>query len=217
MDFARSARALADRYDREAAGEDVDEDIGSGSEDDGEMIARMDLFMPVVQRLVGALGGFEVSTSPHSSFENSDEVDGYVGLQDVENPETKEIETVYRPGDSALGVMRDLKKLWRKDDTDDERTVFRCFAKSGLCSELIALLEECTGRGLSGRKIALAAADLLAALTWPIDVQQELKDMMDDTEAVVTDYASLLRSQVEFKVCLVSIDTSDVKLIPQSI
>jgi len=67
MDFARSARALADRYDREAAGEDVDEDIASGSEDDGEMIARMDLFMPVVQRLVGALGGFEVSTSQHSS------------------------------------------------------------------------------------------------------------------------------------------------------
>jgi replication fork protection complex subunit Tof1/Swi1 len=119
-------------------------------------------------------------------------------LQDVENPDTKEIETVYRPGDSALGVMRDLKKLWRKDDTDDERTVFRCFAKSGLCSELIALLEECTGRGQSGRKIALAAADLLAALTWPIDVQQELKDMMDDTEAVVTDYA----------------DVSGTKLIP---
>jgi len=63
MDFARSARALADRYDREAAGEDADEDIGSGSEDGGEMIDRMDLFMPVVQRLVGALGGFEVSTN----------------------------------------------------------------------------------------------------------------------------------------------------------
>jgi replication fork protection complex subunit Tof1/Swi1 len=123
-----------------------------------------------------------------------------ISSQEVQNPDTQEIETVYRPGDSALAVMRDLKRLWRKDDTDDERTVFRCFAKAGLCTELVSLLDECTGRGQSGRKMALAAADLLAALTWPIDVQQELKDMLEDAESVVTDYASLLRSQVEYKV-----------------
>jgi replication fork protection complex subunit Tof1/Swi1 len=110
------------------------------------------------------------------------------------------VDVVYRPGDSVLSVLRDLKKLWRKDDTDDERTVFRCFAKAGLCTELVALLEECTGRGDTGRKIALAAADLLAALTWPIDVQRELQDMLEDAEVVVSDYASLLRSQVEYKV-----------------
>jgi hypothetical protein len=62
MEFARTARALADRYDREAAGEDIDEAASSGSEDEGDMVDRMDLFMPVVQRLVGALGGYEVST-----------------------------------------------------------------------------------------------------------------------------------------------------------
>jgi replication fork protection complex subunit Tof1/Swi1 len=104
--------------------------------------------------------------------------------------------------------MRDLKRLWRKDDTDDERTVFRCFAKAGLCTELVSLLDECTGRGQSGRKMALAAADLLAALTWPIDVQQELKDMLEDAETVVTDYASLRRSQVEYKVSEASITES---------
>jgi replication fork protection complex subunit Tof1/Swi1 len=56
--------------------------------------------------------------------------------------------------------------------------------------------------------MALAAADLLAALTWPIDVQQELKDMLEDAETVVTDYASLRRSQVEYKVSEASITES---------
>jgi hypothetical protein len=40
---------------------------------------------------------------------------------------------------------------------------------------------------------------LIAALTWPIDVAQELKEMADGP-AVVTDYASLLRAQQEYKV-----------------
>jgi replication fork protection complex subunit Tof1/Swi1 len=40
---------------------------------------------------------------------------------------------------------------------------------------------------------------LIAALTWPIDVQQELKEMQDEPN-VVTDYASLLRAQIEYKV-----------------
>lgn len=43
--------------------------------------------------------------------------------------------------------------------------------------------------------------DLIAALTWPIDVAQELKEMQDGP-AVVTDYASLLRAQQEYKVRL---------------
>jgi replication fork protection complex subunit Tof1/Swi1 len=41
---------------------------------------------------------------------------------------------------------------------------------------------------------------LIAALTWPIDVAQELKEMADGP-AVVTDYASLLRAQQEYKAC----------------
>jgi replication fork protection complex subunit Tof1/Swi1 len=40
---------------------------------------------------------------------------------------------------------------------------------------------------------------LIAALTWPIDVAQELKEMADGP-AVVTDYASLLRAHQEYKV-----------------
>lgn len=45
----------------------------------------------------------------------------------------------------------------------------------------------------------MGLGDLIAALTWPIDVAQELKEMADGP-AVVTDYASLLRAQQEYKV-----------------
>lgn len=149
---------------------------------------RFETFLPVVQTLVNALGGFE----------------------QVEN-EDGEVETIYRPGDSVLGVLKDLKKLWRKDDSDDERVVARCMAKAGLMKELIALVNECTPRGEWGRKVALLACelgelslrltsgDLIAALTWPIDVAKELKEM-DEEGPTVTDYASLLRFQLEYKV-----------------
>lgn len=103
-------------------------DVLPGQED------RYEVFMPGVQHLVNAIGGFE---------EVPTEDGGY--------------ETIYRPGDSVLAVLKDLKKLWRKDDTDDERTVARCMAKAGLMKELIGLVKECTPRGDWGRKVALMA------------------------------------------------------------
>lgn len=95
---------------------------------------RQSIFYPAVQSLTNALGGYEeVETSPGK------------------------YETVYRPGDSILAVLKDLKKLWRKDDSDDERTVARCMHRSGLMRELIAILVELTDRGDWGRKVALVA------------------------------------------------------------
>lgn len=41
----------------------------------------------------------------------------------------------------------------------------------------------------------------MAALTWPIDVAQELKELEDEPN-VVTDYASLIRAHVEYKAML---------------
>ncbi|KAK4685899.1 replication fork protection complex subunit TIMELESS/Tof1/Swi1, partial [Tremellales sp. Uapishka_1] len=146
-----------------------------GGEEEQEEYDRYDIFMPAVQLLVNAIGGYEeMETSPGK------------------------VETIYRPGDSVVAVLKDLKKLWRKDDSDDERTVARCMAKAGLMKELISLLVECTDRGEWGRKVALISCDLIAALTWPIDVQQELKEMQDEP-GMVTDYASLLRAQLEYK------------------
>ncbi|KIR40249.1 topoisomerase 1-associated factor 1 [Cryptococcus deuterogattii 99/473] len=134
---------------------------------------RWNVFYPAVQTLVNALGGYEEVESP---------------------PDSGIFETVYRPGDSVLGVLKDLKKLWRKDDEDDERTVARCMHKAELMKELVAILVECAERGEWGRKVALVAS----ALTWPIDVAQELKEI-EDEGPVVTDYASLLRAQLEYK------------------
>lgn len=95
---------------------------------------RFTIFMPAVQSLVNAVGGYETVTSSSGSQE-----------------------VVYRPGDSVLAVLKDLKRLWRKDDSDDERTVARCMAKAGLMKELIALLIECAERGDWGRKVSLVA------------------------------------------------------------
>ena len=35
--------------------------------------------------------------------------------------------STYVLGDECYGCLKDLKKFWRKDDTDDERTVARIF------------------------------------------------------------------------------------------
>ena len=128
-----------------------DEELGYGTDDDllgppsdGGLMDepdRYEIFLPAVQSLVNALGGYEeIETRPGK------------------------YETIYRPGDSILGVLRDLKKLWRKDDLDDGRTVARCMAKAGLMRELIALVVECSERGDWGRKVSLVACDSLISL-----------------------------------------------------
>lgn len=98
---------------------------------------RYEVFMPAVQRLVNALGGFEKIPGPDGEWT-----------------------TIYRPGDSVLPVIKDLKKLWRKDDSDDERTVARCMYQANLMKELIGLVNEVTDRGEWGRKVALMACEL---------------------------------------------------------
>ena len=117
--------------EQDGEGHDRDSDPADLLEDE---IDRFEIFMPAVQSLVNALGGYEKLETAPGRFE-----------------------TIYRPGDSVLSVLKDLKKLWRKDDTDDERTVARCMARAGLMKELIALLVECTDRGDWGKKIALVA------------------------------------------------------------
>lgn len=98
---------------------------------------RTEIFTEATRSLVNALGGYE----------------------QVLDPDTRHFVTIYRPGDSVLPVLKDLKKLWRKDDTDDERTVARCMYSAGLMKELIGLVGECTERGDWGRKVALMACE----------------------------------------------------------
>lgn len=131
--YASSDHGIGFEDDDDDARDHGPPDMMLGDEED-----RFEVFMPAVQSLVNALGGYE----------------------QVLNHDTRHFETIYRPGDSVLPVLKDLKKLWRKDDTDDERTVARCMAKAGLMKELLALVKECTSRGDWGRKVSLMACTL---------------------------------------------------------
>jgi replication fork protection complex subunit Tof1/Swi1 len=108
----------------------------------------------------------------------------------------------YRLGDQALGCLKDLKKLLRKDDTDDERTVARIFWETRVLSnDLVPVLLETAGKGLVEDKRAIACADLITAMTWPIDLAEELKELDEELDQG-TDYTQLLLSHRSYKAAL---------------
>lgn len=95
---------------------------------------RRDILSPIIHSTVAALGGVETDASTHV--------------------------TRYIPGDDCLGCLRDLKKLWRKDDTDDERTVARVFWETRvLINDLIPILIETAGGGVVGDKRSVACGE----------------------------------------------------------
>ena len=114
-------------------------------------------------------------------------------------------ELVYRVGDDCLECLRDLRRLWRQDDTDASRAIARVFAELGtLHNDLIPILLHCAGGGDKADKIALACTDLITALTWPIDWDAELHDMTtrmeeDENEQVLAKLLELQSAQVQYK------------------
>jgi replication fork protection complex subunit Tof1/Swi1 len=109
---------------------------------------------------------------------------------------------VYRMGDEVSGCLKDLKKLWRKDDTDDERTVARIFWETRvLPNDLIPILLLTAGKGLVEDKRGIACADLMTAMTWPIDLAEELKELDDELDRG-SDYTQLLHSHLHYKAAL---------------
>lgn len=109
----------------------------------------------------------------------------------------------YRMGDEVNACLRDLKKLWRKDDTDDERTIARIFWETRvLPNDLVPILLATAGQGLVEDKRAIACADLMTAMTWPIDMAEELKELDEDLDKG-TDYTQLLQSHLHYKLALV--------------
>lgn len=109
---------------------------------------------------------------------------------------------VYRLGDSCSSCLKDLKKFWRKDDTDDERTVARIFWETRvLQNDLVPILLETSGKGKMEDKCAIASADLVTAMTWPIDLAEELKEL-DEEEDIGTDYTTLIYAQLSYKASL---------------
>ena len=108
----------------------------------------------------------------------------------------------YRLGDECYGCLKDLKKFWRKDDTDDDRTVARIFWSTRvLPNDLIPILLETAGNGHVEDKRAIACTDLMTAMTWPIDLAEELKEL-DEAYDKGADYTQLLLSHIHYKAAL---------------
>ncbi|KAI5121938.1 hypothetical protein M0805_000267 [Coniferiporia weirii] len=108
----------------------------------------------------------------------------------------------YKLGDECYGCLKDLKKFWRKDDTDDERTVARIFWEARvLPKDIVPILLETAGKGLVGDKCAIACADIATAMTWPIDLSEELKELDEELDKG-TDYTQLLQSHLHYKSAL---------------
>src|SRR5258708_31150408 len=106
---------------------------------DGELLDRRGLLVPVVGRVVDALGGNEGGE--------------------------------YVIGDQANGCLKDLKKLWRKDETDDERTVARLFWEMRvLPNDLVAILLQTAGKGQVEDKRGIKCVDLMSAMICPISL-----------------------------------------------
>ena len=109
---------------------------------------------------------------------------------------------VYQLGDECYGCLKDLKKFWRKDDTDDERTVARIFWECRLLeNDLVPILLETAGKGAATHKCAIAVADLLTAMTWPIDLTEELMELDEERDGN-TDYTTLIQAHLAYKVAL---------------
>ncbi|KAJ7786448.1 timeless protein-domain-containing protein [Mycena metata] len=89
----------------------------------------------------------------------------------------------YRMGDEVSGCLKDLKKLWRKDDTDDERTVARILWEK---REPVKVED----------KRAISCADLISAMTWPIDIAEELAELDPGEQA---DFTQLKQAHQHYK------------------
>lgn len=101
-------------------------------DDDAPVPDRKLLFTPIVENLVNALGGVETLAG----------------------------EEQYVPGDSCVKTLQDLKKIWRRDDTDDERTIARIMWNTKtFMKDLVPILLVTAGRGLVGDKRALFAGE----------------------------------------------------------
>ncbi|KAF5339101.1 hypothetical protein D9611_011155 [Ephemerocybe angulata] len=111
-------------------------------------------------------------------------------------------DTLYALGDDVRGCLRDLKRLWRKDDVDDDRTVARIFYETRLLpNDLIPILLQTAGRGLVTDKRAIGCVDLMTAMTWPIDVAEELKELDEELDRAA-DYTQLIAAHLAYKACL---------------
>lgn len=81
------------------------------------------------------------------------------------------------------------------DEVDDDRTVARIFHSTNvLPNDLLPILLKFTSESPRDKKVSLACADLVGAMTWPINVIDELKAAQesDEPKDLNVDFTGLL-------------------------
>lgn len=190
------------------------------------------VLLPAIQSRVAALGGFEDVFIYPETASSDDE-----GEQDEQQQPIQTIR-VYKLGDECLGCLKDLKRFWRMDDNDDERNIARMFFETGvLQNDLVPILAsygQQTSSTARQEKAALASggsrniqqvaprsadvcqlctsstlADLIAAMTWPINAMEELREaeLTGDKATIEAmrkiDFSTLLSHHRAYKAALV--------------
>ncbi|WFD30781.1 Topoisomerase 1-associated factor 1 [Malassezia sp. CBS 17886] len=186
--------------DGDSAGSEVasecevsDAGVASDVEEDDE---RVEMLRAPVLAICSALGGYEHVQTEHG------------------------LETIYQLGDDCLECLRDLRRMWRQDDTDTSRAIARVFAELGtLHNDLIPILLHTAGGGEKGDKIALACTDLLTALTWPIDWFAEVRDIVsrEEDEAVLSRVSSVRSAQVAYKASVLRVRAREERLAERTV
>ncbi|KIY69680.1 hypothetical protein CYLTODRAFT_488749 [Cylindrobasidium torrendii FP15055 ss-10] len=105
--------------------------------------------------------------------------------------------TPYRPGDSAYACLKDLKRLWRQDDDVVARLLWKSRA---MTTDLIPLLLVLP----PDDKRAVATVDLITAMTWPVDIAAELKELDENEEDVDArpEYTHIIAAHAAYKKAL---------------
>ncbi|PKI84657.1 Tof1p [Malassezia vespertilionis] len=198
MDFD-DGEAIEDLFasDVESIDSDASESLAASAHEDTEVEAdeRREMLRAPVLSICAALGGYE----------------------DIERD--GRVEQVYRLGDDCLECLRDLRRLWRQDDTDSSRTIARVFAELGtLHNDLIPILLHTAGFGEKEDKIALACTDLITALTWPIDFAAEVRDvaMREDDDDVLTSLMDIQHAQREYKASVLRVHAKEPRLVQRN-
>ena len=91
------------------------------------------VLLPAIQSRVTALGGWvDVQLPAEDDEQDEDGEEPAAAMRTVR---------VYKLGDEALGCLKDLKRFWRMDDNDDDRTIGRMFYETGvLKNDLLPIL-----------------------------------------------------------------------------
>lgn len=152
---------------------------------------RRKILEPAVLAVVSALGGFEdILVEYH---------------EDDGDPKSK-LQQVYKLGDECLGCLKDLKKFWRLDEDDEDRTVARLLYDSQILPrDLLPIITSLDLEDKKDFRVSLLCSDLISALTWPIDIASELKEMNElldqenKRELKQIDFSGLISAQLSYK------------------